>query len=424
MELVNLQFRYGKEHVGVKLPSENLISICRPRTLPKIKNVNDRIRKALTDPIASESLGSLVTKNMTISLLISDITRPCPSATILPPILKELNRLGVPDGNIQVVFATGMHRKHKPEEHAYLLGNEMLRRLKIQDHDVLDKTNFQYIGETSHGTEVSINKDVINSDFLIGIANIDIHYFAGYSGGSKSLLPGVSSFQTIEQNHSLMVLPESVPGRADGNPVREDTEEGARLANLNFIVNVVLNDQKEIVDVMAGDFVKAHRAGIKSNDYMYKTPIDTVADIVIASAGGFPKDINLYQAQKGLDNAQYAVKKGGTIILLAECRDGFGERTFKRWLLEAKKPQDVIERQKEGFVLGGHKAYAIARIAKEVEILLVSSFSENWTNPSLLNPVNTLNEALNQSLIRHGRDASIIVMPYAGSTLPIIQKSA
>jgi nickel-dependent lactate racemase len=257
---------------------------------------------------------------------------------------------------------------------------------------------------------------------IIGIANIDIHYFAGYSGGAKSLLPGVAAFKSIQQNHSLMLLYGSEPGIANGNPVREDLEEASKKTNFKFIVNVILNDKKEIVKVVAGDCIKAHRFAIAVNDVMYKRPIKEKADIVVATAGGLPKDINFYQAQKGLDNAAYAVNEGGTIIFLAECIEGMGDKTFNQWLSEASCPDEVIERLQRRFILGGHKAYAIAKLVKKAEIIIVSKLSRDLVEKSFMKPAKSIEEALNEAFATHGNNSSVILMPYAGSTLPFLKK--
>ncbi len=354
--------------------------------------------------------------------MVSDITRPCPSHKILPHVIDELNGAGVGDVDMTIFFANGMHRKQTAEDMNKLIGPGILGR-KVVNHDSKDKANLEYVGRTRRGTDVSINKRALDCDFKIGIANVDIHYFAGYSGGGKSLLPGVSSFDTIQQNHSMMTLPRAEPGVVEGNPVRDDIEEGARIAGMDYILNVVLNEDKGIVQAVAGDF-KAHRAAVKTNDLMYKVPIDRRADIVIASAGGFPKDINLYKSQKALDNALYAVKDGGTIILLAECPEGLGDETFEEWIMEASCPDDIIERLREGFALGGHKAFAIARLAKRARIVAVSGpglrrmISEDLGGKGLLESASSIEEALRAALDAHGSDASIILMPYAGSTLP------
>lgn len=413
------KLNYGRGFLELDVPSKNVTAILKPRALSPIRNEEEAILRAIREPIGTASLEDMVDPRTHVALLVSDITRPCPSNKILPPILAELNRSGVPNDHITIFFATGMHRGHTLEEKGKLAGANVINKVKSFDHNSKDKQNHCYLGRTTRGTEIFLNKQVLNCDLLIGVANIDIHYFAGYSGGGKSLLPGVAAFETIQQNHSLMLLPSSVPGKADGNPVREDLEEACKIANFDFIVNAVINDDKEIVKVVAGHYVKAHRAGALVSDYMYKMPIEREAEIVIATAGGFPKDIDLYQAQKGLDNARCAVKDGGTIIFLAECKEGYGDKTFAQWLMEANCPEDIMERLAKGFVLGGHKAYAVARLVKDVEVFLISSLSNEVVKKAFMNPARTLKEALDAAFATHGKDANVIIMPYAGSTLPI-----
>lgn len=411
---------YGNCFISFKIPDNN-ISILKPKELSPLINVNNSIIKSLRKPVEAKPLKDLITEKTRVALLVSDITRPCPSKKILPPLILELKKFGVSLNNITVFFATGTHREHMPEEKEKIIGTEVLKRIKTVDHNSQDKKKHCYLGRTRRGTEVFVNKQVINNDLIIGIANTDIHYFAGYSGGAKSLFPGIAAFESIQQNHALMLLPNSEPGKAEGNPVREDLEEAAQMTNFNFIVNVVLDDKKNIVEVVSGQYVKAHRLASKINDLMYKTPIGKKADIVIASAGGFPKDINLYQAQKGLDNARIAVKEGGTIIYIAECIDGIGNETLIKWLQEASHPDDVIERLRMRFVLGGHKAFAIAKVAKTAEIYLISSLAEKFIKMSFMKPTKKVEDALDQAFATHGKDASVALMSHAGSTLPSLQ---
>ena len=380
------------------------------------------IEKSILNPIGSEPLKNLVNSKSRIAFLVSDITRPCPTNIILPVIIRKLKKYGVNENKMTIIFATGAHRPHTREEKIKLVGQKIASKIKLIDHNCKDKNNLEYIGKTSRGTIIELNKLALNHDLIIGIANIDIHWFAGYSGGCKSILPGISSYETIIMNHKLMLKPGAEPGKIINNPVREDIDEIANIIEkFKFIVNVVLNDKKEIVKTVAGHPIKAHRAGIPIVDEMFKVKVKEKADIVIASAGGFPKDINLYQAQKALDNASRIVKKNGVIILVAECRDGLGgENTpFKQWLKEASKPEEIIEKIKNEWILGGHKAYGIARIAIKNKIILVSKLSEEKVKMAFMQPAKNIKEAIIKAYNHVGKDASIIVMPYAGSTLPI-----
>jgi nickel-dependent lactate racemase len=280
------------------------------------------IDRSLESPINAPYLSELVSSSSRVALLVSDITRPCPSNKIVPIILKKLLSYGVKKDNILIVFATGIHRPHTMDEWVKLLGVDVVRSFKVLDHNAFDKNNLTYVGKTSRGTPVEVNSLVFNSDLRIGVANVDPHYFAGYSGGGKSVLPGISSYLSIRENHKMMLLPGAELARLDGNPVREDIEEAASLVGLEYIVNVVLSESKEVLGCFSGHFIKAHREAVKFFNEVYGVEIGRKYDVVVTSPGGFPKDINLYQAHKALEVAFKCVRPGGVIILLAECREG------------------------------------------------------------------------------------------------------
>jgi nickel-dependent lactate racemase len=274
------------------------------------------------------------------------------------------------------------------------------------------------MGVTRRGTPVDIFTPVATADRRICLGNIEYHYFAGYSGGAKAIMPGVSTRDAIQSNHSAMVLPEAAAGRLEGNPVREDIEEAGKICGIDFIINVVLNENKEIIRSFSGDPVTAHRAGCAFLDSFYKVCIPQKADIVIVSAGGFPKDINMYQAQKALDNARHAVKDGGVIIWIASCSEGLGEDHFEEWMTGHAKSIDMIDHIRRDFVLGGHKAAAIAMVLEKAEIYLVSDLDPAFVRSIFLTPYTNLQEAGDAALAHCGDEATIMLMPYGGSTLP------
>jgi len=419
VELVmKLKWPYGRSTVEFEIRDSNVTFTLQPKQLRQLRDPDQAIVKAVTNPIGSGPLEDLVRDKRSVAIIVSDVTRPCPTYRILPTVVRELRRSGVEKSDITIHFATGTHRGNTLDEKRRLIGQDLADNLRLIDHDCRDEGNLISFGKTKRGTNVLVNKNLVESDVRIGLANIDIHYFAGYSGGAKSLVPGMAGYDTIRQNHCLMLLPGAQAGRVKDNPVREDMEEAVKMAGLDFVVNVVLNDSKEIVHVVAGDFVKAHRAGIPPNDHMYKVTVPERGDVVIATAGGYPKDMNLYQAQKALDNAACAVKDGGTIILLAECKEGPGDATFEDWLMKAQSPDEVIQRLREGFMLGGHKAFAIARTAKRAKIALVSSLRPEIAEKAFMTPARSVNEALDRCFSEQGDDATVILMPYAGSTLP------
>lgn len=411
--------KYGNSLLKMKIDDKNLMGIYTPKDLPKVVDVEKEVLRSLMDPIGSSPLRYLAKDKKNVVILVSDITRPSPSDLMLPPIIKELNCAGVSNDCITVIFGLGTHRCHTEEEKRKLVGEYAYRNVMCIDHEI---ENCISIGVSKRGTPVEVFKKVAESDFLIVTGNIELHYIAGYSGGNKGLFPGTCSLKTIQTNHSMMVNTKCRPGNLIDNPVRDDIEEAGALAKVRFIVNVVLNSKKEVVKVVAGDPILAHREGAQYVDVMNKRRLEKEADIVVASCGGFPKDINLYQAQKALENANYAVKKGGSIILAAECKDGLGEAVFEKWMLDAESIDEPLKWIQERFVLGGHKAAVICKVLKNADVILVSGFNEEYVKKIFFTPAKTIQDALNMALKKHGGDATVLVLPYAASTLPYIEK--
>lgn len=411
-----MELKYGKGTQKFTVPDENLLGIVRPKPVPGARDGLAELRAALENPIGSPRLRALVRPGDKVAIVASDITRPSPSSKIIPAILDELSLAGVGDEDITVVFALGIHRGHTDAERRALVGESVYSRVRCIDFDPDDCVA---LGTTRFGTPVEVFSEVVKADVRICTGNVEHHYFAGYTGGAKAILPGVSSRASVMANHRMMLLPGATAARAEGNPVREDIEEAADILRVDFILNVVLNENKEIVKAFAGDCRLAHKAARDAVDSMFCVRIEEKADIVVASSGGFPKDINLYQAQKALENARLAVKPGGVIILAAECPEGFGERTFEQWMQEAASPDDLLERISKGFVLGGHKAAAIAAAAKQANICLVSSLDRSAAKNVLPWRSASIEDALRESFARLGPNATVLVMPDAHMTLPV-----
>ena len=273
------------------------------------------------------------------------------------------------------------------------------------------------LGETRRGTPVEILDTVASSDLIVATGNIEYHYYAGYSGGAKAVLPGVSSERSVIKNHELMRDPLSTTGRLD-SPVRQDMEDAAGIVGLDFILNVVLNGKKEIVQSVAGDFISAHRLGAATVDRMYRRPVEP-AEIVVTCAGGRPKDLNLFQAQKALDNAKNAALPGGSIILVAECCEGLGHPVFERWASEATSAEDCWERFGREYEFGGHKAAFLARESMQHHLILVSALPRERAEMCFFTPAATLEQALQLARARQGRDARMLVMPHGNLTLAV-----
>lgn len=395
---------YGQDFL--ELEAGDGVEVVLPQELPAAKG--DEIGRSLRWPTGKSLEDFQGCKRA--SILVSDITRPSPTHLLLPPLTKRLKELGILD--LKVVFGLGTHRRMTEAEEMLLLkGCAGLPHLQHNPKACVP------LGETRRGTPVEILDTVASSDLIIATGNIEYHYYAGYSGGAKAVLPGVSSEESVIRNHELMRDPASVTGRLD-SPVRLDMEDAAEIADLDFILNVVLNGKKEIVQSVAGDFRLAHRAGAATVDAMYRQAVRP-AEIVITCAGGRPKDLNLFQAQKALDNAKNAALPGGTIILVAECCEGLGNRVFERWAREACSAEDCWERFGREYEFGGHKAAFLAQESFRHHLILVSSMPDELVRMCFMQPAKTLAEALALAQESQGKDARTIVLPHGNLTLAV-----
>ena len=329
---------FDKQQVNLNIESNRLIAELLPNKVNLGLIGAEEVERALDNPIGTDKVENLVKAGQKVCIITSDITRPMPSKICLPPLIKRLNKAGVKNSDILIVFALGSHRPHTEQEMRYLVGDEVFDSIECVDSN---PDQCVRIGITSCGTAVDIFDRVVNSDFIICMGNIEYHYFAGYSGGAKAIMPGVSTKEAIRQNHKMMVDEKAYAGNLN-SPVRLDIEEAGALLGIDFILNVVLDEHKKIIYACAGDTIKAHRAGCQFLDKLYSVEIKEKADIVVVSAGGYPKDQNMYQAQKALDNAKHAVKDGGIIIWLASCKEGLGSAVFEEWMT-TKTPTQMIE---------------------------------------------------------------------------------
>ena len=412
---MKLEFGFGTGVQTVEVPDRNVLGVLTSNDVPRDLLNEAEVARALANPIGAPRLRGIVHPGEKIAVVTSDITRPCPTYRIMPALLDELYAAGCRAEDITLVFALGSHRRQTDEEKRKLAGERAWREIRCVDSDPEDCV---HMGFTDHGTPVDITRVVAEADRRICLGNIEYHYFAGYSGGAKAIMPGSSTPAAIQANHSLMVREEACAGNLEGNPLRRDLEQATAMVGVDFIVNVVLDEHKQIVRAVAGDLTLAHREGCRFLDSMYLKPIEARADIVLVSQGGAPKDLNLYQTQKALDNAKHAVRKGGTIILIGSCKEGLGSRVFEEWLLSAPTAHSMIERIGRDFQLGGHKAAAIAMVLENAEIYLVSDLEDDLVRRIFLKPAHSAQEALDAAFARLGPDATVLAMPYGGSTLP------
>jgi nickel-dependent lactate racemase len=419
--MVDVWLPYGKTEVCARIPTRNFLGSIEPKERQGVKDSRAEIERALSQPIGTERLKEIAKAGDKVAIVVDDATRATPSYLMIPPLLDELNQAGVKDEDVTVIFGCGTHRPVTPEEKEKLIGKEALERVKAISHDCEAEDNV-FLGKTSKGTEVHVNKVFAEADVKILAGDINLHYYAGYGGGRKGLLPAVSSAKTIQQNHAMLLHPKAATGVLEENPVHEDMTEAAKLAKVNFILNIVTNSKNELVKAFAGDLEQAFIEGTKLVDEMYKVPIEQRANIVVVSAGGYPHDINLYQASKGIHNALEAVKRKGVIVLVAECPEGHGNEVFSEWMEKFADSKRIEREIRRHFVLGGHKAYYLTKALQKVSIILVSVMPDCYAvNNFKLRTATALNDGLRDAFELAGKKAKVYVIPHGSDTLPVYQ---
>ncbi len=404
---------YGKTKLELEVNDANLLWILEPLPLSTSVDGRELVAQSLQNPLGTKSLPDIIKQKAARNavIVVNDITRPTPYETILPPLLAEIQNGGINPKDITLIIATGIHRHHTDDDNIAVFGSQICDQYRIENHDC--DHNLISLGRLSNGLDLIINRTAAEADLLITTGVVGLHYFAGFSGGRKSILPGIASRQVIEANHKMMSDPRARLGNYQDNPVSDLMLEAAFRAGVDFIFNVVTQSKYDIAFCAAGDVKEAWLAAVKFCEATTSISINAQADIVIASCGGYPKDINMYQAQKALDAAVLAVKPGGTIILAAECREGLGEDTFQDWIEKATCRQDIIDRFHRHFELGGHKAYAICRTLDQADIILISEMPPDLVNHLFMIPAPDFQQALVIARHRHGPDAKVIIMPEA-----------
>ncbi len=413
------RFRYGSGEVAFSLDPALVLDELAIKRFPEIPDPASAIREAIRNPIDSPPLRQIVRPGQTVAFIVNDPTRIARSYVFMPILLDELNAAGIPDASMRIVFSLGTHRAMTEAEMAEEVGAAVAARVPMYNTDCYDETQFRFFGTTSRGTKVGFNRLVTEADHIICTGSIVHHFFAGFGGGRKAMLPGVAAYETIRHNHSMMFDPNAVIGRLDGNPVYLDQIEGVEMCRPSFLLNVVLDDEKRFLKVFAGDYISAHRQACAFVDQVYGAQVKQEADLVIVSCGGYPKDINVYQMQKTMDNAWCAVRDGGVVIMLGECREGSGSAHYEATMRECRTPERVEASLRAKFEIGAHKAYAVTRLMKKAEFILVSRMDPDFSRLLLFTPAGTIEEALAMAFKKLGPAPTITLMPTGALTVPL-----
>lgn len=423
MSLYN--FKYGNDTLEINM--EGKIDNVLPGKAGHVQDVEAEIVASLENPINSKPLRQIVIPGEKVIFVVSDITRSwIKTAEFLIYIVNYLNSFGIKDEDISAIVATGTHRAASEDEKRDIVGEKLYRRIKVYNHDSKNEDELRYMGVSSFGTPVYLNRKVIEADRVILTGGITFHLFAGFGGGAKSVVPGVAGFQTIQSNHRLVFNSgensglnlSAGPNKIKGNPMREDITEICRKISTDFLVNAVLDTDGKFVKFVAGDFEKAWLEGCNITRQLYGVKIKNKADITVVSSGGYPKDINLYQTVKTIDNALYAGKQDSVLVIAAQCIEGLGADEFMKWF-QYETLEDMEKALKRNFTVPGYAAYKTLYTAKNRKVLFLSSLEDEVVRKFGFIPVKSLDEAVETAYTLSSDNPDVVLMPYGASTLPI-----
>jgi len=413
---MKVQLDYGKYGLWIDVPDNNLVKILKMKKSSPIINPTEDMKKALEAPIGSPPLANLAQKKKSACIVICDITRPVPNEIILRPILSTLLENGMKQENITILIATGIHRPNMDDELIYLVGEEIASNYRIVNHFAKKKESHTYLGKTSTGTDVFVDSNYVNADLKITTGFIESHLMAGFSGGRKLICPGISSLDTVKVMHGPKILehPNAREGVIEGNPFHEESLEIAKMAGMDFIVNVALDEKRQITGIFVGDMEKAHEQGVAFvRDHVGDTVAEPV-DIVVTTSAGFPLDATFYQSIKGLTAALPVVKEGDTIILAAECQEGLGSPEFSQLVRETTDIDLFMQNiyRDDYFVVDQWQLEELAKVLRKVDVYLFSEgISRQDKDKMLTTAIDSVEEGIEMALNRHGDDATIAVIP-------------
>jgi len=419
-----LTLRYGEGVLEAALPAQWNIDMLgvAPPTVERTEH--DCIVTALSAPIATSPLRETLRHDMNVVVIVPDKTRLCRSELYLPYILEEIHAAAIPREQVRIIFATGTHAPQEREEYVRLLGPDILARYSVLEHDSRDAASCVHLGRTRFGTDVSLNRIVAEADFVIATGSIVHHYFAGFGGGAKMFLPGVASYETAVQNHRRTISadgtfhPGCVEGEMQGNPVMEDIRDAIRFFPPNSYFGVIVNDDGRIVDAVYGDIEAAHTAGCGIVHARNAVTLAHTYDICIASAGGFPRDINFIQSHKAMHHACYAVRDGGVLICVAQCQEGIGNSEFLEYF-RCTSAEEFRRHILEQYSMNAHTALAVREKAARYKLILISDLDSADVRLMGLEAACSLRDAIEIAAATISDDASVGILENASRSLPV-----
>ncbi|WP_026478504.1 NPN-dependent 2-hydroxyacid racemase, LarAH10 family [Alkaliphilus transvaalensis] len=426
--MLNYRLKYGKANLHLEVDEDKIIHTLTPNSIAPLENLKKSVVEVLENPTGTKPLKEVINSGEKIAIVVSDITRLWIKTNyFLIHIVNYLNEIGINDHHIEVIIALGTHRASTEEEKEKIVGKEVYDRVMVYDHDCFNNDELVYLGASKLKTPIYINKRVMEADRIIITGGILFHLFAGFGGGAKSIVPGVAGLETIQYNHRLTfnegegtgLNTKAAANKIQENPMREDITDICRQIKPDFLFNVVLDTEGNFIRFVGGDFELAWLEGCDTIRNMYGIEIQEKADIIIASAGGYPKDINLYQTVKTMDNCLYGGKEGSVIILASECSEGLGAEEFLEWF-QYKTLEEMEGALKQNFTVPGYAAYKTAYTAKYRKLILISALPKVVVEELGFIPAKSVEEALNLAYQISSKNPKITLMPYGGNTLPIM----
>jgi nickel-dependent lactate racemase len=412
---VQYRLDYGRGELAVEVPDTVPTTLVEAPGAPALADPEAAIRAALARPIGSPPLLELASGRRDAVVVISDKTRPVPNRLLLPPLLETLERAGIPPERIEILVATGLHRPNTPDELVEMTSPEIVSRYRFRNHVARDAASHRCLGRTRRGTEIWIDRGYLDADLRIVTGYVEPHLMAGYSGGRKGVVPGLAGIETMRNAHGPEMLEENIgPGIVEGNPFHEDLVEMARRAGVDFLLNVTIDRRKRLTGVFAGDLELAHEEGVRACERQVRVDLEHPAEVVVTSAGGYPLDATFYQAVKGLVAALNVVRRGGTIVLVAEISEGLGSAEFRHLLAGMGTPESFVQRirQPDFFSVDQWMVQHLCQVLRKARVTVVSSGlgpSERAVLP--VDTADTAEEALSQALSRYGSGARVAVIP-------------
>jgi nickel-dependent lactate racemase len=407
---------YGKTSQTVTISENYSVEYVSGKKIDTPPSFEKLVSQAFDQPLDTPLLSDLVRSGDSVVIVVDDHTRPCPSKQLLPIVLGELKKGGIVNSDITILIGTGTHKPPTLDQLIELLGKSIVQKYKVISNDNKN-SSYVTVGSSTFGHDIKIHKTYVESDVKIVISDIEYHYFAGYGGTRKSILPGIASAETIQKNHAMMFEEYATTGCREKNPISVEMDEALSFADCDFMIGAVLNQTHDIVGLWTGDTQQVMDKGVELVDRLFTKKIRKRPDVIITAADGSPHDINLYQALKAVHTASKVIRDGGIIMLVAECAQGLGNDVYQTWLKKYKNSEEIKKALQKKFIIGAHKAYYHREIIEKNVVYLSSSFNSSFVKTQLgFIPVDNVQDFFYKLVSLKNNFSNILIVPKGSTT--------